>query len=59
VVDIIDGAPAILLFDENGTTRADLGSTSLEITRTGVIEKRPESSLVLFDKASKVIWSAP
>ena len=52
--------------DDKGRNRAVLGSTSLKITRPGVgggkaetEEKRPESSLVLFDKKGKVIWSAP
>ena len=39
--------------------RAVLGSTSLELIKTGTIEKRPESSLVLFDKDGKVIWQTP
>ena len=61
-----DGSPKLALYDKNGTTRAELGSTSLTITRPGVAggkveteEKRPESSLVLFDKKGKVIWNAP
>jgi hypothetical protein len=36
-----------------------LGSISLENAETGVIEKRPESSLVLFGNDGKGIWSAP
>ena len=38
---------------------AVLGSTQLSNTRTGTIEKRPESSLVFFNKDDKVIWQAP
>jgi len=36
-----DGTPAIVLFDENGEVRAELGSTSLETTR---LTKRERSS---------------
>ena len=54
-----DGSPGLILVDENGNVRAELGSTSVETTRTGVVEQRPESSLVLFNKKGKVIWSAP
>lgn len=43
----------------SGVTRATLGRTNLETIRTGVVEQRPESSLVLFDKDKKVIWRAP
>ena len=42
-----------------GNIRAVLGYTKLENTRTGVVEHRPVSSLVLFDKDGKAIWKAP
>jgi hypothetical protein len=45
--------------DDGEIPRAILGSTSIEIVKTGTVEKRPESSLVLFDKGGKVIWRAP
>jgi hypothetical protein len=48
-----------LTFEERGTSRAVLGMTELEKLRDGVIEKRPLSSLVLFNKDGKVIWQAP
>jgi hypothetical protein len=54
----VDGSSTFGLFDRTGTARAVLGSTSLE-SETGVIEKRPESSLVLFGDDGKVIWKAP
>ncbi|MFQ5918328.1 MAG: hypothetical protein ACE5I0_11010 [Candidatus Binatia bacterium] len=47
------------LMDQKGKTRAVLGSTSLETTRTGTVTKKAEPSLVLFDKEGKVLWSAP
>lgn len=47
------------LMDEKGTTRAVLGHMKLEHPATGVAEERPVSSLVLFDKAAKVLWKAP
>ncbi len=55
----VDGSSTFGLFDRTGTARAILGSTSLENEETGVIEKRPESSLVLFGNDGKGIWSAP
>jgi hypothetical protein len=45
--------------DEKHLTHAVLGSTELKNTRTGSIEKRPISSLVLFNDDGKVIWSSP
>jgi hypothetical protein len=53
-----DGS-SLTLYDANKAPRAILGSASLEATGTGVTEKRPESSLVLFDKKGKTIWKAP
>jgi hypothetical protein len=50
---------AVQLLDNQEHPRAVLGNTSLETTRTGSIESRPLSSLVLFDKDGKVLWNAP
>lgn len=50
---------SLYLMDENGTTRAVLGHTKIERPPTGVIERLPASSLVLFDKEAKVVWKAP
>jgi hypothetical protein len=51
--------PNLSLYDKKGNIRATLGSTSLETIRTGTATKTAESSLVLFDKKGKVLWSAP
>ena len=53
-----DGSPYLRLKDKNGFN-AVLGSTNLKQAQTGVIEKRPASSLVFFNKDGKVIWEAP
>ena len=47
------------LNDKNGINRAALGSFDLKVSRTGAVEKRPPSSLVLFGEDGKVIWQAP
>ncbi len=54
-----DGAPSLEMSDMNGNSRAVLGRGALTTARTGATEQRPESSLVLFDKDGKVIWTAP
>jgi hypothetical protein len=36
-----------------------LGHSAIEATRTGAVEQRPASSLVLFDKDGKVLFKAP
>jgi hypothetical protein len=53
------GSPRLSFNDELHRARAVLGSTSLEAPATGEASSRPTSSLVLFDKDGKVIWSAP
>ena len=54
-----DGSSYIEICDKDGKTRAALGVTNLEVTKTGATEKTAPSSLVLFDRDGKVIWSAP
>ena len=49
----------MLIWDEHGTVRADLGSTTTEVIATGETRKRAESSLILFDKDEKVMREAP
>ena len=50
---------SVRVLDENGNQRAVLGTTDLKKSRSGNIEKRPLSSLVLFDKNRDVIWKSP
>jgi hypothetical protein len=50
---------AFTLFDEAKVPRTTIGSSSLISTKTEIVERRPVSSIVLFDKEGKVLWSAP
>ena len=50
---------SIEISDEDGKERAVLGSVDLNVIATGEAQKRPESSLVLFGKNGKVVYSAP
>jgi hypothetical protein len=54
-----NGEPTLSLADKSGMPRAILGSISLETTKTGTVQNRPPSSLVLFDKDGKVIQALP
>jgi hypothetical protein len=54
-----DGEPVLCLSDKNGVTRAELGCASTIDTITRVEHKHPESSLLLFNEKSKVIFQAP
>jgi len=54
-----DGAPGLDLYDQAGKLRAVLGATVIGTNRTSTVARRPESSLVLFDKEGKVLWQAP
>jgi hypothetical protein len=51
--------PRLELLDSNEGTRTVVGQFSLQEARTGVVEQRSESSLLLFDKDGKVILRAP
>lgn len=57
--NIFKGGTAIEILDDEGKPRAVLGSVDLNVIATGEIQKRPESSLVLFGKDGKVVYSAP
>ena len=51
--------PSLNLFDKPLRARAALGSIQLKDSRTGSVETRSPSSLVLFGENGKVIWQAP
>jgi hypothetical protein len=55
----IEGRPHLALKNAKGDNRVVLGCAALKQTQTGVIEKRPLSSLVLFNEKGNVIWQAP
>jgi hypothetical protein len=52
-------ALSLRLFDKDEKVRATFGSASLAAVATGATEQTAESSLVLFDKAGKVIFRVP
>lgn len=64
-----EGMPKVMIIDKNGRIRAVLGRTSdkeviLERTpywkvKTELYKNRPESSLVLYGKEGRLIWSTP
>jgi hypothetical protein len=54
-----DGEPHLAFLDHNGQRRLTLGSTEFPNPLTGLDEKRPCSSIALFDELGKVLWSAP
>jgi hypothetical protein len=54
-----DGEPHLSFLDHNGQERLALGGTEFPNPLTGLQEKRPSSSITLFDEQGKVLWSAP
>lgn len=52
-------SPQIILRDDKAQTRLVIGTTEITNRLKGTIERRPESSLVMFNKDGKLIWSAP
>lgn len=54
------GEPTLIFYDKNGKERAVLGTMDItRMKRTGAIEKRSYSSLVLLDKDGKIVWKTP
>lgn len=56
---IESGGPHLSMTDQNGNLRTVLGTTQLKDSRTGSVETRSPSSLVLFGENGTVIWQAP
>ncbi|MGB9594796.1 MAG: hypothetical protein ACPL7B_00835 [Candidatus Poribacteria bacterium] len=52
-------SPQIILRDDKAQTRLVIGTTEITNRIKGTIERRPESSLIMFNKDGKLIWSAP
>ena len=55
----LDGDSPSVSLARDTKLRSVLGATALTTSRTGDVTQRSPSSLVLFDKDGKVIWSAP
>jgi hypothetical protein len=51
--------PKVVLLDADENARAILGRSGFKVRATEVEQRRPESSLVLLNKAGEVIWEAP
>jgi hypothetical protein len=55
-----EGEPYVALYDKQENSRAVLGTVDLtKIKRTGIIEKRSVSSLILLQENGEVAWKAP
>jgi hypothetical protein len=51
--------PSLTISDEQGHDRTVLGHAELKDVRTGSVEQRPASSLILFGEDGRVIWKVP
>jgi hypothetical protein len=54
-----EGEPQLAFLDHAGQRRLAMGCAEFPNPLTGVQEKRPCSSITLFDEQGKVLWSAP
>lgn len=57
--DIAYGAPALTLLDQAGKSRLALGRNEVKDLNSGAVERRTESSILLFGENGKAIFSAP
>lgn len=54
--------PSLVFYDPSGRARTIVGSTTLvgsHVNENGIAEIAPPSSIVLFDKAGKLLWRQP
>jgi len=59
MIDIVEGNPRLTLRDSSAQTRLVLGSAEVINKTKETMERRAASSIVLFDREGKLIWSAP
>jgi hypothetical protein len=61
-LSVSNEGPSLVFYDGSGQQRTIIGSTTLvgsHVNENGVAEKAPASSIVLFDKAGKLLWRQP
>ena len=54
--------PSLVFYDASSRARTIIGSTTLvgsHVNENGIAEMAPPSSIVLFDKAGKLLWRQP
>ena len=59
ILDFDEGNPRMILKDNDSQTRLIMGTSEVTSRFKGTIEKRPPSSLVMFNKDGRLIFSAP
>jgi hypothetical protein len=61
-LSVSNDGPSLIFYDAAGHQRTIIGSTTLvgsHVNENGIAEKAPPSSIVLFDKAGKLLWRQP
>jgi hypothetical protein len=61
-LSVSNEGPSLVFYDAAGQQRTIIGSTTLvgsHVNENGIAEKAPPSSIVLFDKAGKLLWREP
>ena len=61
-LSVSNDGPSLVFYDASGQQRAIVGSTTLvasHVSQNGIVEKGPPSSIVLFDKAGKLLFRQP
>jgi hypothetical protein len=61
-LSVSNDGPSLVFYDANGRQRTIIGSTTLvgsHVNDNGIAERAPTSSIVLFDRAGKLLWRQP
>jgi len=61
-LSVSNDGPSLVFYDATGRQRTIVGSTTLvgsHVNENGIAEKAPASSIVLLDKAGKLLWRQP
>ena len=61
-LSVSNDGPSLIFYDASGQPRLIAGSTTSvgsHVNENGIAEKAPASSIIIFDKAGKLLWREP
>jgi hypothetical protein len=61
-IQVTSYGPSLNFYDPNARPRLVMGSTTLvasHVSRNGIVEKNPPSSMVMFDSGGGLLWRTP
>jgi len=61
-LSVNNDGPSLVFYDASGRQRTIIGGTTMvgsHVTEGGIVERAPASSIILFDRAGRLLWREP